>query len=44
VPDADEAIMRAALVSTRNRQNQLMSILHDLTVDSGASAEPRSAQ
>ena len=44
VPDADEAIMSAALVSMRNRQNRLTSILHDLTVDPGASAEPRSAR
>ena len=39
VPDADEAIMSAALVSMRNRQNQLTSILRDLTVDPGAGSE-----
>jgi chromosome partitioning protein len=44
VPDADDAIMSAALISMRNRQDQLTSILHDLTVDPGTSAQPRSGR
>jgi len=40
VPDADEAIMSAALVSMQARQNRLTSLLHHL--DPRASAEARS--
>jgi chromosome partitioning protein len=42
VPDADEAIMRAALVSMHDRQNRLTSLLQHL--DPRASAEARSAR
>jgi chromosome partitioning protein len=33
MPDADESIMSAALVSMQDRQNRLTSLLHHLTVD-----------
>jgi hypothetical protein len=36
VLDADAAIMTAALFSMQNRQRQLTSLLHHLTVDPGA--------
>ena len=36
VPDADEAITSAALVSMHDRQDRLTSLLHHLTVEKGA--------
>jgi chromosome partitioning protein len=44
VPDADEPITSAALVSRQDRENRLASLLHHLTVDPGVSAEARSAR
>jgi hypothetical protein len=44
VPDADGAIMSAALVTMHDRQNRLTSLVQHLTIDPEASAETRSAR